>query len=320
MLLVAWFSNWALLLVDITIPSDHNARNRRSIKITPDTMIKLYSRVLYQFSSRPLSSSVCRLNEKSNESEPRESAVLRKIREEQLRDKAALKWRKTNEESGDIDTKLKYFANNEQTSDFILLMQKPLELNPKKWLEMWEKKKEKEERHMQKFLSDRHEILGPDLATAHFLLHRGGSVKFVNAQQWMKADGDGNFKLPSRYEANFKLEAIRCDNMRLFYEGLENIRWLQHLKFASFHNVPTFDDWCLDRFSGSQCDKLEVLDISGTKCTARGLSCLYRLNNLKLLIVNDPQESLEYELSCSMLEEALPKLKIVNALSVHNLQ
>uniref|UniRef100_A0A1I8PHR3 Uncharacterized protein n=1 Tax=Stomoxys calcitrans TaxID=35570 RepID=A0A1I8PHR3_STOCA len=283
-------------------------------------MLKVYSRILQQSSRRSLTLSARRLNEITNENEPRESAVLKKIREEQMRDKAALKWRKTNEESGDIDTKLKYFANNEQTSDFILLMQKPLELNPKKWKDMWDKRKEKNERHMQKFMSERHEILGPDLATAHFILHRGGSIKFVNAQQWTRSNEDGDVKLPSRYDAKFKLEGIRCDNMRLFYEGLENIRWLEHLKFASFHNVPTFDDWCLDRFSGSQCDKLEVLDISGTNCTARSLSCLYRLSNLKLLIVNDPKETLEYELTCAMLEEALPKLKIVNSLSVHNLQ
>ncbi|XP_061402581.1 distal membrane-arm assembly complex protein 2 [Musca vetustissima] len=281
-------------------------------------MLKLYKNALRQPAQRCLSLTACRHNEETTNN--RESATLKRIREELAKEKAALKWRKTNEEMGDVTTKLKYFANNDQTSDFILLMQKPLELSPKKWMAMWEKKKEKDERHMQKFIPERHEILGPDLATAHFILHRGGLVKFVNAQHWTKADEDKNFKLPNKYDVNFKLEAIRCDNMRLYYEGLENIRWLQHLKFASFHNVLSFDDWCLDRFSGSQCANLEVLDISGTQCTARGLSCLYRLRNLKLLIVNDPQESLEYELTCSMLEETLPKLKIVNAASVHNLQ
>lgn len=287
-------------------------------------MLKLLPRSLYRASvpqERWLSISACKHREQQNTDEPvKESAVLKRVRKQLEEDKKALKWRKTNEESGDIQTKLKYFANNEQTSDYILMMQRPLELNPKKWLEMWDKKKEKRERHMQKFLSDRHEILGPDLATAHFILHRGGSVKFVNSQEWTKADEDGNFKVPNRYDANFKLAAIKCDNMQLYYEGLENIRWLQHLKFASFHNVRTFDDWCLDRFSGSQCDKMEVLDISGTNCTVRGLSCLYRLCNLKLLIVNDPQESLEYELASSMLQEILPNLKIVDCASVHNLQ
>lgn len=288
-------------------------------------MLKLLPRSLYRAcvpQERWLSISSCKHREQQqNTDEPvKESAVLKRVREQLEEDKKALKWRKTNEESGDIQTKLKYFANNEQTSDYILMMQRPFELNPKKWIEMWDKKKEKRERHMQKFLSDRHEILGPDLATAHFILHRGGSVKFVNSQEWTKADEDGNFKVPNRYDANYKLAAIKCDNMQLYYEGLENIRWLQHLKFASFHNVRTFDDWCLDRFSGSQCDKMEVLDISGTNCTVRGLSCLYRLCNLKLLIVNDPQESLEYELASSMLQEILPNLKIVDAASVHNLQ
>lgn len=254
----------------------------------------------------------------SDETNGRESTVQKRIREELERDKQALKWRKSNEESGDIDTKLKYFANHEQTSDYIIMMQKPINLNPKEWLEMWEKRKEKKERHMQQFMPERHEILGPDLATAHFILHRGGAVKFLNSKNWMRANENGEFKLPSTYHAQFKVEALRCDNMTLYYEGLENIRWLQDLKFISFHNVKTFDDWCLDRVSGSQCHKLEVLDISGTQCTARGLACLYRLNNLKLLIVDDPKDSLEYELTCSMLEEALPKLKIVDAASIHD--
>lgn len=255
----------------------------------------------------------------SDDTTNRESAVQKRIREELARDKLAMKWRKSNEESGVIDTKLKLFANEEQTSDYIVMMQKPINLNPQSWLKFWEKKKEKEERHMQQFIPERHEILGPDLATAHFILHRGGAVKFVNSQAWMKADEDGGFKLPTTYNAKFKLEAIKCDNMKLYYEGLENIRWLQNLKFLSFHNVKTFDDWCLDRVSGSQCQKLEVLDISGTNCTSRGLSCIYRLNNLKLLIVDDPKCSLEYELTCSMLEETLPKLKIVDAASIHDL-
>lgn len=254
----------------------------------------------------------------SNHTNDRESHLRKRLREELARDKMALQWRKSNDEAGDIDTKLKYFANNEQTSDYIIMMQKPVNLNPKDWLETWEKKKEKQERHMQQFIPERHEILGSDLAAAHFILHRGGAVKFLNSQNWMKANENGEFKLPSTYNPKFKVEALKCDNMKLYYEGLENIRWLQELKFISFRNIKTFDDWCLDRVSGSQCFKLEILDISGTSCTSRGLSCLYRLSNLKLLIVDDPKISLEYELTYSMLEECLPNLQVVAANSVHD--
>ncbi|KAI8117311.1 hypothetical protein FF38_03463 [Lucilia cuprina] len=278
-------------------------------------MLNLYTKCIRKQPVRLVQGALRNLSDETNGR--RESQVQKRIREELERDKNALKWRKTNEEAGDIDTKLKLFANQEQTSDYIIMMQKPINLNPKDWLAMLEKRKEKKERHMQQFMPERHEILGPDLATAHFILHRGGAVKFLNSQNWMKADENGEFKLPSTYHAQFKVEALRCDNMTLYYEGLENIRWLQELKFLSFHNVKTFDDWCLDRVSGSQCHKLEILDISGTQCTARGLSCLYRLTNLKLLVVDDPKESLEYELTCSMLEEALPQLKIVNAGSLH---
>lgn len=278
-------------------------------------MLNLYTKCVRNNSLRIIHFPIKALSEDAN---GRESQLQKQLREELARDKKALKWRKSNHEAGDIDTKLKLFANQEQTSDYIIMMQKPITLNPKDWLAMWDKKKEREERHMQQFVPERHEILGPDLATAHFILHRGGAVKFLNSQNWMRADENGEFNLPNTHNPQFKVEALRCDNMKLYYEGLENIRWLQHLKFISFRNIKTFDDWCLDRISGSQCNKLEILDISNTSCTSRGLSCLYRLNNLKLLIVDDPKSSLEYELTCSMLEESLPNLQIVAANSVHD--
>lgn len=99
--------------------------------------------------------------------------------------------------------------------------------------------------------------------------------------------------------------------MELYYEGLENIRRLNSLKKLSFRNVKTFDDWCLDRLSGSGFPALEVLDLSGTSITERGLCALYRLQSLKMLIVDDPKKSNSFELHCILLEEAIPLLKIV---------
>lgn len=105
--------------------------------------------------------------------------------------------------------------------------------------------------------------------------------------------------------------------MELYYEGLENLRRLKSLKFLSFHNVANFDDWCLDRVSGSEFDSLEILDLTGTSVTELGLGALYRIPSLKLLILDDPKKDKGMELTCIMLEEIIPKLKIVDATSIH---
>lgn len=124
--------------------------------------------------------------------------------------------------------------------------------------------------------------------------------------------------MPSKYDAQWLVEAIRCDGMELYYEGLENVRRLQHLKFLSVHGVGQFDDWCLDRVSGSELTALEVLDVSGTAVTERGLAALYRVPTLRMLIVDDAQQSRSYELTCALLEELMPELKVVNGSAVHS--
>lgn len=135
---------------------------------------------------------------------------------------------------------------------------------------------------------------------------------------WIKQTEDGEYVLPDRFDAGWTLEAIRCDDMELYYEGLENVRRLHHLKFLSFHNVKMFDDWCLDRVSGSELTALQVLDLSGTKVTERGLGALYRIPTLKVLIVDDAQQSKSYELTCALLEELMPEIKITNATAIHD--
>lgn len=121
------------------------------------------------------------------------------------------------------------------------------------------------------------------------------------------------FDFPNMYDESYKLEEIRCDNMDLYYEGIENIRRLKCLKRLSFRNVKTFDDWCLDRLSGNEFPVLEVLDLTGTSITERGLCALYRIPSLKILIIDDPKKSTSFELHCLLLEEAIPLLKVVGS-------
>lgn len=148
----------------------------------------------------------------------------------------------------------------------------------------------------------------------HFFYH----FRFAGVKNWTKRDDNDEYQLPTKFDKKFLVEAIKCDNMELYYEGLENLRRLKNLKFLSFHNVTTFDDWCLDRVSGSEFNSLEILDLSKTNITERGLGALYRIPSLKLLILDDPIKDKSFELTCAMLEEIIPNLKIVEATSIHN--
>ncbi|XP_055923737.1 distal membrane-arm assembly complex protein 2 [Eupeodes corollae] len=255
---------------------------------------------------------------KYQEFDPNESRLPDKIKREIDASKKTLQWRTPiGDRPGDWNSKLKTFADMEQTADYITMMQKPIDLSPKALKEWWTERRERTERFLQQYVVERHEQLGNELAAAHFIIFRGGSVKFHHERDWKRTDEEGEYNLPTKFHPAWKVEAIKCDNMTLYYEGLENIRCLPNLKFLSFRNVATFDDWCLDRVSGSEFCRLEVLDLSGTQVTANGLQCLYRIPTMKLLILDDPKASVELELSCALLEEAILNLKIFHAKDIH---
>lgn len=136
---------------------------------------------------------------------------------------------------------------------------------------------------------------------------------------WVKKNEFDEYELPSKYDSRYIIEAMKCDDMELYYEGLENIRRLKQLKFLSFRNVKQFDDWCLDRVSGSQFESIEILDISGTKITENGLSALYRMPTLKMLIVDDPKKNKTFEFTCILLEDIIPNIKVCGQNMVHDL-
>lgn len=134
----------------------------------------------------------------------------------------------------------------------------------------------------------------------------------------MKKNAEDCYDIPNKYDPTFLLQAIKCDGMDLVYEGLENIRRLNHLSYLSFRNVKAFDDWCLDRVCGNLFPRLEVLDVSGTKVTGSGLVAVPKLPALKAIVLDTADRSLDFQLCCSLLEEALPHLKVLSAADVHD--
>lgn len=243
------------------------------------------------------------------------SKPLSDERQKELDDgKKRMEWRQSPYEK-EWQSTFKSFLEDDDPSktkeSFFARFSQPVDFSPssiKRWFKL---NMEKKERYLQQFIPERHMILGNDLAAAHFLVYRGGRIRFVDEPNWVKMDRDGNYNLPNKYVHGLFVEDIDCEGTKLFYEGLENFRRLKSLKTASFKNIKSFDDWCLDRVSGSEFEALEQLDISGTNITHRGLQALYRIPTLKKLILTDPYRDTEMKLVLAMLQDIMPALEVV---------
>jgi len=159
-------------------------------------------------------------------------------------------------------------------------------------------------KHDQRFIAERHKILGTDLASSYFILARGGRVKFYGNADWIEKDEKGSYNLPKKFDPMYSLEAIDINGIDLHYEGLSNICGLVKLKWLSLKNCKNIDDWGLDKIS-AEYPQLEYLDISGCNITERGLESLYRMTLLKKLIVTNYNKSAAFELTCMMLEDCV---------------
>lgn len=129
----------------------------------------------------------------------------------------------------------------------------------------------------------------------------------------MKSEESGDYDLPTQFDPKYILSGLICDGIELYYEGFENIRRLNQLKYWSFRKNPLLDDWCLDRLAGNELNALEVLDITGSSITSNGLVAIPKLRSLKYLIIDNLKRSTEFELSCILLEECMPGLKILDS-------
>ena len=139
-------------------------------------------------------------------------------------------------------------------------------------------------------------------------------MKFNQQTDWHVKDvkKDEMPTLPKFYDPAWQVEALDCSNMPLVYEGLDNIRHLDNLKWLSLESCPHVDDWFLDRIAGEFSHSLRYLNIKDCKkVTATGVACLAKISTLETLVLGGQTlRSGDLELVCLMLEDVLPKLEI----------
>ncbi|KAJ8683026.1 hypothetical protein QAD02_018818 [Eretmocerus hayati] len=174
--------------------------------------------------------------------------------------------------------------------------------------------KEKAEKYIiksQEFNPMRHDILGYDLACAHFLVYNGGKVRFKGIDKWVTLNEDKKtVDMPYKFDPRFVVEAVDASDVLLYYEGLSNFLGLPRVTWASFARSKFFDDWFLDKIS-TLFPFVDYLDISeNPKLTERGLEALYRAVNLRTLVITNYRKTAAFELTCMMLEDAIPGLEI----------
>ncbi|CAI5444079.1 unnamed protein product [Caenorhabditis angaria] len=162
----------------------------------------------------------------------------------------------------------------------------------------------------QRVIAERLLFLGPDLAAAHFLVHRGAAVKFIGDDNWYKKDKFNRYSLPGRKVENLFIEAIDASGTQIMFEGLENLQDLSKLRLLRLANCEYIDDWCLGRIGGLM-PNLEMLDLSGCqRISAKGLMGLKMMKDLKYLRL----EGLAFRdlgKAALLLEETLPKVKVI---------
>ncbi|XP_050311847.1 distal membrane-arm assembly complex protein 2 [Anthonomus grandis grandis] len=225
--------------------------------------------------------------------------------------KEDLQWRKPwHEKQFQYYDTLRTFYSEDNNASTLAWIQQPINLSPKAIKKWWARKKDFEERFMQQYIPERHNILGPELAAAHFIVYRGGAVKFHDENKWIKAI-DGHYELPDRYKKGMHLQAIDCTDMNLRYEGLDNLRNLKNLEWLSFNSCKHIDDWCLDVITNVFSHSLLYLDLRNCfKVTERGLGAVYKMPHLKVLYLDDLLKDTRYEMTCLLLEELNPQLTI----------
>lgn len=222
-------------------------------------------------------------------------------------------WRKPwIKRDGEWSSKLSVFVEKNPNPDIMSIFSKIPDLTIQKMKDWWIEMKELQEKQNQKFIPERVAALGANLAAVHFFSYRSCLVRLKDSNEWIRGDIT-TLKLPDHYVDGYFVEAIDCSNFHhngIRYEGLENLRSLNFLKWLSLKNSKHVDVWCLDRIAGYCGRTLEYLDISGCQLCVGSIIALARLRALKVLIVTDPGNDVTLQAALSMLEEENPKLMI----------
>ncbi|CAI4228962.1 unnamed protein product [Auanema sp. JU1783] len=162
----------------------------------------------------------------------------------------------------------------------------------------------------QRMIAERLLFLGADLAAAHFLVHRGASVKFIGDDNWYRRDAKKNYSLPGRKVPGLHIEAIDASGTELMFEGFENLYDLKHLRMLRLADCEYIDDWTLGKIGGMM-ENLEMLDVSGCqKISSKGLMGLLPLKKLRLLRL-EGLYCKDLGKAALLLEESIPSLEVL---------
>lgn len=72
-----------------------------------------------------------------------------------------------------------------------------------------------------RFVKERHDFLGGDLSAAHFMVARGGAVKFVGFTRWITLVNN-TVPLPSAPNDKMKLEGVDATGTNFMHRSLDN--------------------------------------------------------------------------------------------------
>lgn len=121
------------------------------------------------------------------------------------------------------------FVFVDRETDMFQFFQRDWKFTPDSLREHFTKKGLEAARYEQRYVKERHEILGSNLATAHFLVHRKGRVKFKGNDEWITEENDD---LPQTYDDNYQLTHIDATGCQFYYEALDNFSNLFNVEYV----------------------------------------------------------------------------------------
>ncbi|XP_031841796.1 distal membrane arm assembly component 2 [Nomia melanderi] len=170
----------------------------------------------------------------------------------------------------------------------------------------WQHKVKEWKKFINKFWYEKATEFGPNIAAAVLVLKFGGRVKFYHKKDWFKT---GQIRLPFNYDPEYIVEGLDLKAYPIEFEDLNILCNLFQLRLLCLKGCKTIDDWAIDKLA-MECPSLEYLDVSNCiNLTEKGLVALYKMPNLKKLIVTDFYNSAAFKLTCFMLEDINPYLK-----------